>query len=175
MYILMGIVVLIAALLAVASTRPGAFRYVRTGTIQAAPEVVFGHVNQFRRWQAWSPWDGLDPQMERTWSGPEAGVGAGYAWNSKSNKVGAGSMTITEATPGRLITIDLRFTRPFKAQNTTRFTFEAAGGSTTVTWSMEGKNNLFSKLFGLFVNMDKLVGADFEKGLASLKRVVEGA
>ena len=175
MYVLLGVVILIGALVAYASTRPTDFRYVRVTTIQASPERVFAQVNDFHRWEAWSPWARLDPQMETTYSGAPAGHGAKYAWNSKSGKVGAGSMLITDAQAPRHVVIDLHFTRPFKAENVTRFTFEGAGGGTTVTWEMTGKNGLVSKIFGLFMNMDKLIGADFDRGLASLKRVAEAS
>ncbi len=173
MYILLGLVILVGALVAYASTRPTDFRYVRAATIAAPPEKVFAHVNDFHHWEAWSPWAKLDPQMETTYSGAATGRGAKYAWSSKSGKVGAGSMTITDAQPPRMVVIDLHFTRPFKAENVTRFTFEGGGGGTTVTWEMTGKNALVSKIFGLFMNMDKLIGADFDKGLARLKRVAE--
>ncbi|MCA9526718.1 MAG: SRPBCC family protein [Myxococcales bacterium] len=174
MWIALGIIVaVIVGLFAFASTRPDTFRYVRSATIKAPAATVFSHVNDFRRWEAWSPWAGLDPQMKTTYSGPETGVGARYDWDSKSGKVGAGGMEISEVDAPNRIEIELRFLRPFKAENHATFTFTEQGGATTVEWIMTGRNILMGKVFGLFMDMEKMIGKDFEKGLAALARAAE--
>jgi len=147
------------------------FKVERSTTINAPAGTVFGFINDFHQWAHWSPWEKLDPGMDRTYSGSASGVGAGYAWSGK--KAGAGSMEILTAEPGALVAIDLKFTRPFKAENPTRFTLTREGDATRVVWTMTGQHNLMSKLMGLFMNMDKMVGKDFEAGLASLKAVSE--
>src|SRR5207244_1241369 len=139
-------------------------------------------VNDLRRWEAWSPWAKIDPAMKRTYDGPPAGAGAVSEW-SGNNKVGAGRMTITDSRPHERIRIKLEFFRPFKAINTAEFTFTPQGGqtqvasqlATEVTWSMSGEKNFASKAFGLFVNMDKMIGGEFDKGLAQLKTIAESA
>jgi hypothetical protein len=133
---------------------------------------VFEHVNDFHKWRAWSPWEERDPDMERTYDGPAAGEGAKYAWAGNGD-VGEGKMTITESRPGELIRIKLEFLKPMSATNTTEFTFKAEGDGTVVTWDMTGRNNFMAKAFCLFMNMDKMVGGDFEKGLANLKSIAE--
>jgi len=163
--ILVGLIVLIAA-------RPAGFRLTRSATVSASPAAVFAEVNDFHRWEHWSPWAKLDPAMQTTLEGPPAGVGAIYSWTGNS-KVGAGRMTLTESRPGELIRICLEFLKPFAATNTTEFTFQASGDRTLVTWSMAGRNNFLAKAFGLFVNVERMVGADFEKGLAQLRTLVE--
>ena len=170
--ILLVLAALVIVLLIVAATRPDDFRVSRNATLAASPATVFAHINDFHRWEAWSPWAKLDPACKNNFAGASAGVGANFSWDG-NNKVGAGSMTITESRPGELVRIRLEFLRPFKATNTAEFTFAANGPQTVVTWTMTGKNNLMSKIFGLFVNCDKMVGGDFEKGLASLKGIVE--
>lgn len=146
------------------------FRYERSITIAAPPERIAPLVEDLHAWTRWSPWDKLDPAMERSYSGAEKGVGAAYAWSGK--KAGAGSMRITAATPAQ-ITLALEFLRPFKAQNTVEFTFTPSEGGTRVTWAMSGPRTFMSKLFGLFMNMEKMIGKDFEAGLASLKAAAE--
>jgi uncharacterized protein YndB with AHSA1/START domain len=123
-------------------------------------------------WEAWSPWAKLDPNAKPAFSGADAGAGAAMAWDG-NNRVGTGKMTITESQPGSLIRFRLDFQKPMKATNTAEFTFRAEGGQTVVTWSMAGKNNLPGKVFGLFMDCEKLCGCQFEKGLASLKFVTE--
>ena len=171
-YILIGLAVLIVSLLIFIATRPDDFRVTRSTTITAPPAAVFAQVNDFHNWDAWSPWAKLDPACKNSFDGPAAGQGAIFSWDG-NKKVGAGRMTVTESQPPELIRIHLEFLRPFKATNTTEFTFIGQGGQTTVTWSMFGKNNFMSKAFGLFMDCDKMVGKDFEKGLASLKTVAE--
>jgi hypothetical protein len=133
---------------------------------------VFALVNDFHKWMAWSPWEGIDPALKRTYEGPPAGTGTIYSW-SGNNKVGEGRMTLTESHPGDRILIKLEFLRPFKATNITEFTFKPNGNQTTVTWNMSGRHNFISKAFCMFMNMDKKVGGDFEKGLGKMKSVAE--
>src|SRR6185295_17806428 len=127
--------------------------------------VAFEQVNDFHKWDAWSPWAKLDPACKNSFDGASAGKGAIFAWDG-NKKVGAGRMTITDSQPNNLIRIKLEFQRPFKATNTTEFSFKSEGNQTLVAWNMFGKNNFMSKAFGLFVNCDKMIGKDFEKGLA---------
>lgn len=169
--ILIGLVVVIVILLIVIATRPDSFRVERSIVVNAPADSVFPHLNDFRKWMAWSPWEKLDPDMERTYGMPSAGAGATYAWNGK--KAGAGNMTITESTPAQRIDIRLEFTKPMKSVNTTVFEFTPAKGGTRVTWTMTGDHNFMSKAMCLVVSMDKLVGGDFEKGLSNLKAVAE--
>ncbi len=164
--------VLLVAVLVLASFRPADFRIVRAASIQAAPAAVFGRINDLRQFQDWSPWAKLDPGMKLTFSGPAAGVGCSSAWEGNS-KVGAGRMTITESRPAERIRMNLEFLRPFRATNTTEFIFRAHGGGTALEWSMTGRHNFVSKIFCLFMNMDRMVGRDFEQGLAQLKALAE--
>jgi hypothetical protein len=168
------ILVLVAVLLVFVQTRPDHFRVERSATIAASGETVYSHLANFHDWAAWSPWERLDPSMQRTFDGPESGVGAGYHWVG-NKQVGEGSMKITAATPGSNVTIDLEFIKPFQASNVTMFTLAPEGGGTKVTWAMEGKNNFVGKAMCLVMNMDKTVGGDFERGLAQLKTVAERA
>lgn len=154
--------------------QPSEFTVTRSAQMFATPEKVFPHVNDFHNWEAWSPWAKLDPACKNSFTGASAGVGAGFAW-AGNKKVGEGRMTITESHPSDLIRLKLEFLKPFKATNTAEFTFKPEGGQTAVVWSMFGKSNFFFKVFGLFMNCDKMVGKDFEKGLASLKSVSESA
>jgi polyketide cyclase/dehydrase/lipid transport protein len=131
-------------------------------------------VNDFHNWEAWSPWAKLDPAAKATFEGPSAGTGAIFKW-AGNKEVGEGSMTITESRPSDLIRIKLEFLRPFEATNSAEFTFKPEGNRTAVTWSMEGKNNFIAKAVCLFMNMDKMVGGQFEQGLAQMKDVVEAA
>ena len=170
--IAIAVVAVIAAILAIAATRPDTFRYQRTATIQAPPEEIFPLIEDFRRWTAWSPYEKLDPAMKRAYSGAASGTGAVYAWDS-DKKAGAGRMEITDAPAPRKVTIALEFTRPFKASNTAEFTLEPRGDATQVTWAMQGKTLFIGKVMGLFVDMDRMVGKDFEAGLASLKAIAE--
>jgi hypothetical protein len=161
-----GVVATVAGLAYVISRRPDGFRTTRSALLAAPAEAVFGLVNDFHRWRAWSPWEQLDPALQRTYAGPDAGVGAIYAW--EGNKAGAGKMTITQSTPATQIVIALDFFKPMKANNTAEFSFEPADGGVRVTWSMHGKNSFMAKAFGLFVDVDKMVGKSFEEGLQKL-------
>ncbi len=144
----------------------------RSATVQAPPEKVYEQIVDFHRWTAWSPWEGLDPSLQRTYTGPDSGAGATYAW-SGNRKAGRGRMAITEATPPSQVEIDLRFEKPFKSESVTAFSIRPEGTGSVVTWSMTGAKTLPLKIFGIFRSMDSLVGPDFEKGLARLKSTVE--
>lgn len=170
--ILIGLAIIVAIVLVVAAMQPADFRLERSATISAPPATVFARVNDFHQWQAWSPWEKMDPALKRTYDGAPAGTGAVYGWVGNS-KVGEGRMTITESRPNELVRIKLEFIKPFAATNDTEFTFKPEGRQTAVTWTMSGKNNYISKIFCLFMNMDKTVGGEFEKGLATLKALSE--
>lgn len=169
---LLAIAVLIALLLAFATTRPDTFRVERQVTIAAEPTKVFALLNDFHGFRSWSPWEGLDPAMKTTYSGPASGVGAVYAWDG-NNDVGAGRMEIMQAQADSRVVVKLDFLRPFEAFNTSEYTLISEKGSTTVTWAMFGPSPFVSKLMGIFVSMDSMIGKDFERGLANLKRVAE--
>jgi ribosome-associated toxin RatA of RatAB toxin-antitoxin module len=147
------------------------YEITRSAIIPAPADDVFPLVNSFREWTKWSPWESVDPAMERSYSGSDAGEGAKYAW-SGNRKAGSGTMEIIDTTAPHSIKIRLEFTKPFKAVNPTTFTFTPSGSGTQVTWTMTGENKGIGKIFALFMNMDKMVGADFEKGLAALAGAV---
>ncbi|MBS0419043.1 MAG: SRPBCC family protein [Proteobacteria bacterium] len=166
------LVVIIAGVLIAAATRPDSFRVERSIRVSAPAEKIFHYVNDFHQWGVWSPWEKLDPTMKRSFTGPESGNGAVYEWQG-NGKVGQGRMQITDAAaPGRVV-IKLDFIKPFEAHNRAIFNLQSAGGDTEVVWAMEGPSPYLSKLMGLFFNMDKLIGGDFERGLANLKAVSE--
>jgi uncharacterized protein YndB with AHSA1/START domain len=170
--LLIVIAVLIAAVLMFAATRPDSFRTERSLDIAASPEKVFPLIDDLRRWRDWSPYEKKDHAMQRTLSGPPAGVGAVYEW--KGNKdVGQGRMEIVESTPPGLIRIQLDFISPFEAHNVAEFTLAPTGNGTRVTWALSGPSPYLTKLIGVFINMDKMIGQDFESGLASLKTLAE--
>jgi uncharacterized protein YndB with AHSA1/START domain len=156
----------------VVALRPKEFRVARSATISAPPSAVFAQVNDFHKWEAWNPWGKIDPAMKQTYDGAPAGVGAIYTWTG-NNEVGQGRMTITESRPSDLIRIELEFFKPFAATNTAEFTFQPDGNQTAVAWSMSGEKNLMAKAIHLFVSMDKMIGGQFEKGLADMKAIVE--
>ena len=168
MGIAIALVAVVAAAAAFVAGRPSQFRIVRSRTMAAPPEVVHALVNDFHKWIEWSPWEKLDPELKREYSGSPAGVGASYHWVG-NNKVGEGRMTITDSQAPHRVTLRLEFLKPWKATNTTQFEFVPGGSGTTVTWTMTGTNNFMFKAMGLFMNMDKMVGPDFEKGLANLE------
>lgn len=144
----------------------------RSATIDAPADQIYEHIVDFHRWEAWSPWDEMDPNMEKTYSGSGAGSGARYSW-SGNRKVGRGSMEITDAVESSSVQIALEFVKPFRASNTTLFSLQPAGAGTEVTWAMTGRNTLMTRVMGIFKSMDSMVGPDFEKGLDRLKSVVE--
>lgn len=172
MYILIGIAVVIVLFLIIVATRPAEFTVVRSASMAALPNKVFPLVNNLRMWPLWSPWEKLDPEMQKVYEGNDEGAGATYAWNG-NNKVGEGRITILDSHPTEKIGIRLDFVRPFKCSNDVKFTFKPEGTSTKVTWQMTGRNNFIAKAFCMFMNMDKMVGADFEKGLAAMKAEAE--
>ena len=162
---------LIAGVLGYAATRPGHFRVQRTTRIAAPPERIAPFITDFHRWAEWSPYEKMDPEMKKTFSGAASGPGAAYAWEGK--KTGIGRMEILEVTPSR-IGIQLDFEKPFTAHNIAEFTFTPTAGTTTVTWAMGGPQPFSHKVMGVFINMDRMVGRDFETGLANLKAAAEG-
>ena len=175
--VLVVIVVLVAALLAYASTRPDTFRIERTIRIAAPMVPVAELIDDFHHWGQWSPWEHIDPTMTRTFSGADAGVGAVYEWDSKG-KAGAGRMEITEMRAGAehgLIAIRLEFLKPWKATNTAEFTMTPTDAGTDLNWAMFGPSPFMSKLMGVFINLDRMVGKDFEAGLAAIKKQAEAA
>jgi uncharacterized protein YndB with AHSA1/START domain len=165
------VVVLIAAILIYAATKPDSFRVQRTTTIQSPPDKIFALLTDLRGWSSWSPYEKRDPAMKRTHSGAASGKGAVYEWEGNS-QVGAGRMEIMDTSPHR-ITIKLDFIKPIEGHNTAEFTLEPKGDSTDVTWAMYGPAPYISKLMGVFLNMDKMIGNDFATGLANLKTVAE--
>ena len=144
----------------------------RSTTIEASPDAVYARIIDFRQWTDWSPWDDMDPSMDKTFSGADAGIGAKYSW-SGNRKVGQGNMEITDATEPSSVQIALEFLKPFKASNTTVFKLQPAGTGTGVTWAMTGRNTFMTKVMGIFKSMDKMVGPDFERGLRRLKTAAE--
>jgi uncharacterized protein YndB with AHSA1/START domain len=170
--IFIAAVVIFAALLGYAATRPDTFRVERTAGIKAPPEQIFRHINDFHRWSEWSPWEKLDPDMKRNYGGLVPGVGSSYSW-SGNDKVGAGRMEILTSEPPLKIIIKLDFARPFEGHNTAEFTLAGKGDVTEVTWAMYGPSPYAAKLIGLVFSMDRMVGKDFDAGLANLKAVVE--
>ena len=168
------IVAAVLVVLALAASKPDTYSVERSATIAAQPEQVFAYVNDFHQWPQWSPWEKLDPKMNRTYGGPASGQGSTYGWVG-NNDVGEGRMTITESVPGSKVGIQLEFLKPMAATSQTTFDFVPSGAGTQVVWKMTGKNDLMSKVFTVFMNMDQMIGKDFESGLANLKQVAEGA
>jgi Polyketide cyclase / dehydrase and lipid transport len=173
MWIVGLLVVAVLAVLAFAASRPNTFSVVRQGHINAAPENVFPLINDFHEWTRWSPWEKMDPNLTRTYRGSEAGEGAIYEWTG-NKKVGQGRMDITSTAPPSRIDIDLHFMKPFEARNKTVFTLTPASGGTDVRWEMTGTSPFMFKVMGLFMNMDAMIGKDFDAGLANMKAVAEG-
>ncbi len=172
MLISIGITVLVlaAAIAGFVATRPAEFRIQRTATIDAPCDVVFAIINNLHRFNEWSPYERLDPNMKKTYEGPAAGPGASYAW-SGNNQAGEGRLTIVESIPGELVSMALQFTRPFKCNNEVNFKLSPSGERTRVSWIMDGKNNLVGKVMCMLMNMDRMVGTEFEQGLTNLDRV----
>lgn len=168
--ILIAVAAIVVLFLIIVSLQPSDFRITRTGRMSAPIGVVFENVNDLHKWEPWSPWAKLDPNAKSSFDGPVEGVGASMAWTG-NNKIGEGRMTITESRPNERVQINLEFFKPFKATNTAEFTFKSEGGQTVVTWSMAGKNNFMAKAVGMFMNCDKMIGGQFEQGLASLNSV----
>ncbi|MCG8911339.1 SRPBCC family protein [Pseudomonas sp. DP-17] len=171
-WIALVMVLAVAVVLVLAANRPGTFRVERTARIQAPPEKVQGYIEDFHLWAQWSPFEKLDPQMQRSFSGTDKGRGAVYAWEG-NGKAGAGRMEILEIDPGSRVTIALDFRKPFKASNTAEFTLVPRDGGTEVTWAMFGPVPFVAKIMHLFFDVDRMVGKDFEAGLANLKALAE--
>jgi len=163
---------LVAALLVYAATKPDTFRVQRSASIKAPPAKIFAILNDFQRWDAWSPWEKKDPAMKRTFSVVTSGKGAQYAWQGNSD-VGQGRMEIAESTPPSKVAIKLDFVKPFETHNLVEFTLEPQGDATNVTWAMQGPSPYIAKVMQVFFSMDKMVGKDFEAGLANLKALAE--
>jgi len=172
--VLLVLAALVAILLATIASRPGGYEVERTATVAAPPAVVYAQVSDFSRWAEWSPWAKLDPSMKTTLTGTPASVGHAYAW-AGNDKVGEGRMTITEATPSTRVAIRLEFLAPWKATNPTSFTFVPDGAGTRVNWKMAATNNFAMKAVSLFMDFEKMIGGDFDRGLAQLKAVSEAA
>ena len=162
----------IAVVLILAAMKPDQFRVSRTAAIKASPEKIFPLINDFKAWTAWSPYETKDPAMQRTYGASTAGQGATYAWDG-NGQVGSGNMLITDAPAPSKVALDLNMTRPMTAHNKVEFTLAPAGDTTTVTWAMHRDAPYWAKIFHVFFNMDKMVGGDFEAGLAKLKTVAE--
>jgi uncharacterized protein YndB with AHSA1/START domain len=166
------LLVAIAAVLVLASRKPDTFRIERAVTIKAPPDRIFALINDFRNWTSWSPWEKMDPALKRSYGGAPAGPGAVYEWEG-NKKVGKGRMEIVDAVPSRAVTIKLDFLKPFEAHNIAAFTLAPQGDATLVTWAMHGPLPYIGKVMHVFMNMDRMVGKDFEAGLANLKAAAE--
>ncbi len=170
--ILIGLLLVLGGFAAFVATRPAKFHLERSIAIHAPAPIVYALVSSFHQWPRWSPWAKLDPNMTKAYAGPASGLGANYVWKG-DNKVGQGSMTITSVKPPEQVVVRLDFLAPMKATNTATFDLKAHAGTTLVQWSMDGNNDFFGKAFAVFMDMDKMVGADFEKGLAAMKSAAE--
>ena len=171
--ILIAVGAVFALLLVAIALQPPTFHVERSITMAAPPEAAFAQVNDFHAWSAWSPWEKLDPSLKRSYDGPPAGVGAKYAWVG-NKEVGEGRMTIEHSDPGK-VAIKLEFLKPFAATNTATFTFTKTPDGNKTTWAMDGNNNFIAKAFHLVMDMDKMIGPDFERGLAGIKTAAEAA
>ena len=166
------LVVLIGAVLAFAATRPDTMHVQRSATIKAPPDRIFPLINDFHTWSSWSPYEKLDPAMKKVYSGAPSGKSAVYEWEGNS-AAGQGRMEITDTAPPSRIAIKLDFIKPFAGHNVAAFALVPQGDETTVTWTMDGPSPYLAKLMGVFVNMDTMIGKDFETGLANLKVIAE--
>jgi len=166
------VVVVLAAVLIYAASRPDTFRVERSAIINAPPEKVFALINDLQGMNTWSPYETKDPAMKRAYSGAASGQGAMYAWDG-NKEVGSGNIEITQSSPPSKVTMRLNMIKPFDAHNIVEFTLQPQGGATNVTWAMHGPNPYISKVIGLFCSMDRMIGKDFETGLANLKTVAE--
>ena len=166
--ILIGLVGALVGLVVLIALQPDSFTVERSLTMTAPPAAVYAQVVDFQKWVAWSPWEKMDPTMKKEYSGQQGAPGAGYHWVG-NDEVGEGRMTLTEAKANERVGINLEFIKPFAATNLTTFEFAPDGAGTKVTWRMEGKHNFFSKAMWLVMSMDKMVGGDFEKGLAGMQ------
>jgi uncharacterized protein YndB with AHSA1/START domain len=172
--IAIAVVVVVAGVLGYAATRPDTFRVERSATVKAPPEKIYPLISDFHAWTGWSPWERMDPAMKRTYGGAPSGVGAEYAWEGDKN-VGKGRMRIVEAAPPSRVVVQLDFEKPFAGHSVAQFTLSAAEDGTAVTWAMRGENRFVGKLISVFMSMDRMIGDQFETGLANLKALVEKA
>lgn len=172
LYILLGLVAVIAVLCVVIAMRPDDFKVSRSATMKAPPAAVFEQVNDFHKWEAWSPWAKMDPNAKSTFEGPTSGKDAKFSWAGNS-EVGEGSMTIVESQPNDVVRIKLDFVKPFAGANDVEFTLKPQGDQTAVTWSMAGKTNFMTKAIGLFMDCEQMVGDQYDQGLANIKAIVE--
>jgi len=172
-WILLGLVAVLGAIVLYASTKPNTFTLTRSTHINAPAARIFPLIEDFREWAHWSPWEKIDPALERSYSGAPKGVGAIYGW--RGAKAGQGRMEITGTTPDKQVNLNLDFIKPFKAHNTVVFTLDGRNGGTDVTWSMTGEQALMAKVISVFMSMDAIVGRSFDDGLAAMKRVSEAA
>ncbi len=170
--ILLILLVIVLVVVLLAFTKPKTFRVERSASIEAPPEAIFPLVNDFHEWKRWSPWEKIDPSMERTYGGSGRGMGATYSW-SGNKKAGSGRMEITDSIPPTKVVIDLHFMKPFEARNTTEFTFKSRGTGSHANWAMYGPMPFASRVMSVFVSMDKLIGKDFDEGMRNLKREAE--
>lgn len=168
--ILLGVTILLVGLLAFAATRPDTYRVERSSTIPVSADIVYAQLDDMHAWSRWSPWDKLDPAMKKEYGGPPRGVGAYYTWKG-NEEVGQGKMTIVRSEPPRAIAYKLEFIEPFESEADTEIQLVPQGEGVKVVWSISGRNDFVSKLFGLFMDMDAMIGADFEKGLVALAEV----
>jgi hypothetical protein len=168
----LALLLIVGALAVGALMQPAEFHIERTAAMQASPVKVFEHVNDFHKWQEWSPWAKIDPKATVTYEGPTSGEGAVFKW-SGNDKVGAGTMTLIESKPNDRIKIKLEFSKPFEATHEVEFTFKPEGDKTIVTWGMSGHSEYIAKAFHLVMDMNKMVGGQYEDGLANLKKIVE--
>ena len=167
-----GLAVAVAAVLIYTATRPDTFRVARSAAVAAPPERIYPLIADMRGWTAWSPYEAKDPAMKRSYEGAASGKGAVYAWDGNRN-VGKGRMEVIAVSQPSRITIALDMISPMEAHNVVDFTLEPKGAATEVTWAMRGESPYIAKLIGVFLNMDEMIGKDFEAGLANLKRVAE--
>lgn len=172
--ILIALAIVVVAFVVVVLVQPSSFRVERSTDVAAPADIVFGYVEDFHRWTDWSPWDKLDPAQTRTYEGAESGKGAIFAW-SGNDKVGEGRMTIVDARPHEKVTVNLEFLKPWKSTNEVTFLLAPAGDGTKVTWRMDGEYDFVGKAMSLFMDMDSMIGKDFEMGLASLEGLAEDA
>ena len=172
--ILLGLIAIVAVICVFASFQSDDMRVSRSKTIAAAPDAVFKIVNDFRQWDAWSPWSKLDPKMTKTLEGPKEGTGAVYKWSGNS-EVGEGTMSITDCKPGEQVDMTLEFVRPFASSSDVHFTFAPEGSGTKVTWEMQGKLPFVGKIMGLFMDCEKMCGDQFIEGLDNLDKVATAA
>lgn len=171
--ILGALVLVVTGILIAASRAPDDFKYARSTTIKASPAVIFEYVNNLRSWEAWSPWAKLDPNATTTFEGPDAGQGAKMSWDGNHN-IGKGSLTITESVANEKVTYRLDFLKPMESTADSSFAFELQdGGDTLVTWSMWGQNTFPGKIMSVFIDCEKMIGEQFDKGLADLKAIAE--